>query len=89
MWSQSFVYLSRACYHTRWTLAQSEASECCVGFTCSWYGHASAAVSEVAIFDPRFFVQFAKIASPLHNLLRKEMEFAGTKECQAVFKNLT
>ena len=37
-------------------------------------------------FYRRFIGQFAKIAAPLHNLLRKDVEFAWTAECQSAFE---
>ena len=36
-------------------------------------------------FYRRFISHFAKIVSPLHNLLNKEAEFVWTEECQAAF----
>ena len=36
----------------------------------------------------RFIQQFAKIAFPLHNLTRKDVEFLWTEECQAAFEAL-
>ena len=36
----------------------------------------------------RFISQFAHVASPLHNLTRKGVEFCWTSECQQAFEQL-
>ena len=42
----------------------------------------------LTLYYRRFIGQFAKIASPLHSLTRKGVEFVWTEDCQAAFEHL-